>query len=67
MHWFTPRKARRILRESGFATVYDRWDLSTACGAGGIRGHIFDLIAPGAPTKLLADVMRRGCNYTAVK
>lgn len=27
IHWFTPWKARKLLGQAGFATVYDRWDM----------------------------------------
>jgi SAM-dependent methyltransferase len=67
IHWFTPRKARRLLKKHGFTKVYDRWDISRANAAGGFRGLVFRLIALGKPTKFVADVLKHGCNYAAVK
>jgi SAM-dependent methyltransferase len=67
IHWFTPWKARRILKDHGFRKVYDRWDVSRAYSTSGINSFIFKMIAWGKITKLLADVLRKGCNYTAIK
>lgn len=67
IHWFTPWKARRILRRHGFTNVYDRWDISRACETGGYRAFVFRTITLGRFTKFLADVMRPGCNYAAIK
>lgn len=68
IHWFTPWKARRILRKHGFREVYDRWDVSRAYTSAGTRAFVFKVIAGGGRiTKFLADVIKTGCNYTAVK
>jgi len=68
IHWFTPRKARRILKKHGFREVYDRWDVSRAYSKTGSRALVFRAIAGGGRIKkFLVDVLRRGCNYTAVK
>lgn len=67
IHWFTPWKARRILKKHGFREVYDRWDVSRAYSTTGARALVFRVIAWVGATKILADVLRRGCNYTAIK
>ncbi|MCU0638758.1 MAG: class I SAM-dependent methyltransferase [Candidatus Krumholzibacteria bacterium] len=67
IHWFTPRKARRLLKRHGFTRIYDRWDIGRANAKGGLRGLVLRTIALGWPTKFAADVLRRGCNYAAVK
>jgi len=67
IHWFTPWKARRILKKHGFRKVYDRWDVSRAYSTTGTRALVFKVIAWVGATKILADVLRRGCNYTAIK
>lgn len=68
IQWFTPWKARRILRRYGFREVYDRWDASRAYSTTGTRALVFRIIAGGGRiTKFLADMLRRGSNYTAVK
>ncbi|MBU8922846.1 MAG: class I SAM-dependent methyltransferase, partial [Bacteroidales bacterium] len=67
IHWFTPWKARRILKKHGFRKVYDRWDVSRTSTRRGIKSIVFRIITMGSATKFLADVLRRGCNYTAIK
>jgi len=67
MHWFTPWKARRMLRKAGFSKVYDRWDLRLPSEGG--RSYRLALRAirqvPGA--RIAADVIVAGCSYAAVK
>ena len=68
VHWFTPRKARRLLRKHGFSTVYDRWDVSRAHTRTGRKRLAFSIIAGGGMlTKTIADIVMSGCNYAAVK
>ena len=67
IHWFTPWKARRILKEHGFKEVYDRWDVSRAYTDRGIKSSVFRIITLGKATKFIADVLLRGCNYTTIK
>ena len=67
IHWFTPWKARRILKEHGFREVYDRWDVSRAYTDRGIKSSVFRIITLGKATKFIADVLLRGCNYTTIK
>jgi SAM-dependent methyltransferase len=68
INWFTPGKARRMLRRAGFRNrVFDRWDLrqpsegSTAYKAG------LQVVKLGPMTKLLADVALPGCAFATVK
>lgn len=67
LHWFTPWKARRMLRKAGFSRVYDRWDLRLPSEGG--RSYQLALHAirhvPGA--RIIADVIVAGCSYAAVK
>ncbi|MDH3199006.1 MAG: methyltransferase domain-containing protein [Candidatus Krumholzibacteria bacterium] len=67
VNWFTPWKARALLRRHGFATVYDRWDLR--CEDEGGRGYrvILRLVRSTRLTKTLADVAVEGCSYAALK
>ncbi len=67
IHWFTPRKTRKILRKHGFKEIYDRWDVSRAYTDRGTRSLAFRIITMGKATKFLADVLKKGCNYTAIK
>jgi ubiquinone/menaquinone biosynthesis C-methylase UbiE len=68
INWFTPAKARRMLRRAGFRqVVYDRWDLRQPSEGG--RGYRLALrvVKLGPATKLLADVALPGCAFAAVK
>ncbi len=67
IHWFTPRKARRLLRVAGFSQVYDRWDLRAKVERDGYRRVLFRVIASGRVTKALADVCVSDCSYVGVK
>ncbi len=67
IHWFTPWKARRMLRKSGFRTVFDRWSLPLAPGSSVGKRRSFAIIRSTPVTKLLADVLRPCCSYAAVK
>ncbi len=67
INWFTPWKARRLLKKHGFRLVYDRWDLRGDDEGG--RGYkwALRLIRSMPMTKLLADIAVHGCSYAAVK
>ncbi len=67
LHWFTPWKARRMLRAAGFTRIYDRWQLRTGSEAGGLRGALLALLCRNALARLIADVLVPGCAYAAVK
>lgn len=74
INWFTPRKARRMLREAGFTKVYDRWDIRLPseggknCPEGSrIRRIALRIIQLNAVTKFLADVLVPNCAYAAIK
>jgi ubiquinone/menaquinone biosynthesis C-methylase UbiE len=65
IHWFTPRKARRLLRNHGFARIYDRWDLRNANPKE--RNRRTQIISANFLNKCLADVLVKHCSYAAVK
>jgi ubiquinone/menaquinone biosynthesis C-methylase UbiE len=68
MHWFTPGKARRMLRRAGFRqAIFDRWDLRQPSDGGAAYRLALRLVKLGPPTKLLADVAMHGCAYATVK
>jgi SAM-dependent methyltransferase len=67
IHWFTPRKARRMLREAGFGEVHDRWDLRLTSESGPLYGAALGLVRMNGVTKFLADVVVPDCAYAAVK
>jgi SAM-dependent methyltransferase len=66
IHWFTPWKARRLLRQSGFSRVFDRWDLRKAV-ARGAGGAFFRAAIGVGPVKWMLDVCVPECAYAAVK
>lgn len=67
IHWFTPWKARRMLREAGFGTIYDRWDLRLPSEGGPLYRRALKIIRQNAFTKAVADVAVPCCSYAAVK
>ena len=67
IHWFSPWKARRMLREVGFRKVYDRWDLRLPSEGGRLYGAALRCVRLCGLTKLLADMAISSCAYAAVK
>lgn len=67
INWFTPRKARRLLRANGFDAVWDRWDLRGADEGGGAYRAALALVKSLPPARLLANVVVRDCAYGARK
>lgn len=67
LNWFTPHKARRMLREAGFSRVYDRWELRLPEDESGFRRTVVRLVRRSSILKLLADMLVQGCAYAAVK
>jgi ubiquinone/menaquinone biosynthesis C-methylase UbiE len=68
INWFTPTKARRMLRQAGFREVlYDRWDLRQPSEGGRAYQLTLGIIKSGPITKFLADVVLPGCAYATMK
>lgn len=67
INWFTPWKARRMLRAAGFRTIYDRWDLPRAEGENVVKRTVFRVARLCSLTKCMAGVVVPGCAYAAVK
>jgi len=67
IHWFTPAKAYRLLRQVGFREVYDRWDLRSRAGLSGLKRGIVKAICASIILRTVADVVLPGCAYAAVK
>lgn len=67
IHWFTPRKARRMLHAAGFSRVYDRWQLRLPEEEAGLKRAVIRLAHASPVMKLLADTLVPGCAYAAVK
>lgn len=67
VHWFTPRKARRLLKSHGFSKVFDRWDLRRESEGGTIYKYLLRFIRRSIVAKTIADVMVPGCSFAAIK
>ena len=67
INWFTPAKARRLLRVHGFRSVYDRWELRGEDEGGKAHRLALRIIRASRITKLIADVLVSGCSYAAIK
>ena len=67
MHWFTPGKTRKLLREAGFDKIFDRWDIRLTSEGGNMHKVALKIIRSTALTKLLADVFVPHCSYLAIK
>ena len=67
VHWFTPWKARRMLRTAGFSRVYDRWDVRLPEEGSTLYRFALAVIKRNFLTKCVADVLVPGCSYVAIK
>lgn len=67
INWFTPGKAHRMLRQAGFTRVYDQWDFPRSKSEALLKRLTFGFIRLGWPTKLVANMLREGCIYAAIK
>jgi SAM-dependent methyltransferase len=67
VHWFTPWRARRMLRQAGFSRVYDRWDLRLPSEGGRVYRLGLRVIQMHSTTKFFADILIKGCAFAAVK
>jgi len=65
IHWFTPRKARRMLKANGFDAVWDRWDLRGVDEGGPVYRVALSLVKSLPPARLLANVAVHDCAYGA--
>ena len=67
IHWFTPRKARRILERHGFEEIYDRWDVRGLDEGGGLYRVVLPVIQSSRLAKFIANILVEDCSYTAIK
>jgi hypothetical protein len=67
INWFTPRKARRMLRVAGFSRVYDQWDIPRLPEDSAMKRSVIAFIASTPLTKFVGNLLRPGCIYLAVK
>lgn len=67
INWFTPWKAREMLKRHGFRQVYDRWDLRGENEGSKVYSILLCLIRATGLTKIFADIIVPGCSYVAVK
>lgn len=67
IHWWTPWKANRKLREAGFSEVWDRWDLQNAKRFSGPKRWAIELAQHVRVVRLLGDMVIPGCSFLARK
>ena len=67
INWFTPWKAKKLLKAAGFKKIYDHWDLLSEQYPGRKKRNLLKLIRSNKALKLLADVIKSECSYLAVK
>jgi ubiquinone/menaquinone biosynthesis C-methylase UbiE len=67
VNWFTPGRARSLLRKHGFREVYDRWDLRRPDEGGVSYRAALGAIRSSRAARLLADLLVSGCSYAAIK
>jgi ubiquinone/menaquinone biosynthesis C-methylase UbiE len=67
VNWFTPGKARAVLKKHGFKKVYDRWDLRGDDEIGARYRPAFRLVRRSPIARTLADIVVSGCSFAAVK
>lgn len=67
IHWFTPSKARKLLKKSGFKKVYDRWDLRGESESGRLYRIALQIIRTTKLSKAIADIVVPMCSYAAIK
>lgn len=67
IHWFTPWKAKTLLKAAGFKKIYDHWDLLSEQRLGQNKRNLLKLIRWNGGIRLLADVFKAECSYLAVK
>jgi len=67
INWFTPWKARRLLREAGFREVYDRWDIRARVHPKDVKARVARLVCSMTITRAVADVFVPDCSYAAIK
>ncbi len=67
VNWFTPWKAKKLLKAAGFKKIYDHWDLLPEQCLGQNKRNPLKLIGSNRALRLLADVIKSECSYLAVK
>lgn len=67
MHWFTPTKAKRMLTQSGFEKVYDRWDLRMASEGGRVHAILLNIIRRCKIARFAANILTPSCTFAAIK
>jgi ubiquinone/menaquinone biosynthesis C-methylase UbiE len=67
VNWFTPWETIRLLKESGFIMVYDRWDILDESSYSFLKKIMLKVIKSSSATKLLADLLVPSCAYLAIK
>lgn len=67
IHWFTPWKARKLLKKQGFSRIYDRWELRDETEGGWLYAMALKIIRSVGLARIMADMMVPDCSYATVK
>lgn len=67
IHWWTPRKARRVLGRAGFTGILDRWQLLDPGETSETRARVVRVIRRRATLRAVGDIFVADCSYAAVK
>ncbi len=67
IHWWTPRKAKRMLTRAGFSDVWDRWELRTEEETSGRLRPLLSLAKRSSAVRLVGDVLIEGTAFAARK
>lgn len=67
IHWWTPRKARSILKSAGFNEIVDRWDLRMENEDTGVTNFFMKQAKQHNFLRSVGDVLIKGCSYAARK
>lgn len=68
IHWWTPWKANRLLREAGFEKVWDRWELRRSSESSSqVEAWAVELAQRYRLVRFAGDIVAPGCSYAARK
>ena len=68
IHWFTTKKAERMLRDAGFSgPIYDRRQLRRPAEGGPRYRRALSILHRSSAARFAADVLVPGCAFAVVK
>ena len=67
INWFTPLKAKKLLKKAGFKIIYDRWDMIDPNKERLLKKILVKFARLNIITRYLAGMFFGGCEYCAIK